>query len=450
MPFTEFAGDRRLLWIAEEWQRYSEQLAEWAMQRLVNRRDVWSQYTVKNGQVGVVMLPIKERRHAGTDMVTINKLRRHFAGRAVSHLIGLHSISDHRTCKWFAIDIDLHDEDVPNADEIALANRSAALAWSRKLREQYAMDPLLFDSNGVGGYHIWTLLDDEYPLADVFDFVDEMRSDWELYGLPRKPEIFPPKREVDDDDLPYGLRVPGRHHYRSHYSRVYNFDRLDDAPEWLEGGDAIEAMLAARPAALPKLNKSKRKAAVSARVAKKPCAKAGATPAPRAKRPRVCLDLDGVLAGYDRWRGPEHIGAPLPGAVEFAHSLAEFADIVIFTSRCSADAGSDRDPGKMRILIVDWLERHGIPYADVYVGQGKPHAAAFIDDRAVACTPQLDDEAFDKALVRAREVVFGTHRASAAVSKRPASAGVPRLAPSDGRSRRPASDRALTKSRPPR
>jgi hypothetical protein len=72
VPFVEFEGNRRLLWIAEEWQRYSDRLAEWAMERLVNRRDVWSQYTVSDGEVGVVMLPVKERRTAGTDMVTLN------------------------------------------------------------------------------------------------------------------------------------------------------------------------------------------------------------------------------------------------------------------------------------------------------------------------------------------------------------------------------------------
>src|SRR5687768_17580033 len=157
-----FAGERRLQWIAEEWQRYADALAEWAMERLVNRRDVWSQYTLKNGEVGVVMLPIKERRKAGTDMVTMNKLRRHFSGRAVSHLIGLHSISDHSTAKWFAIDIDMHDEHVINADEIARANWAAAQEWCRRLRAA-GFDPILMDSNGVGGYHIWVLLDKEYP-----------------------------------------------------------------------------------------------------------------------------------------------------------------------------------------------------------------------------------------------------------------------------------------------
>ena len=96
-PFAEFIGNKRLLWIAEEWHRYADELAEWAMERLVNRRDVWSQYTLRNGEVGVVMLPIKERRDLGTDMITLTKLKRHFAGRAVSHLIGLHSISDRGT-----------------------------------------------------------------------------------------------------------------------------------------------------------------------------------------------------------------------------------------------------------------------------------------------------------------------------------------------------------------
>ncbi|MBA2379601.1 MAG: hypothetical protein H0V76_08510, partial [Blastocatellia bacterium] len=101
-PYAEFTGNPRLLWIAEEWQRYSDELAEWAMERLVNRRDVWSQYTLKNGEISVVMLPIKERRKLGTDMVTLDKLKRHFAAKSPAHLIGLHSISDHSTCKWFS------------------------------------------------------------------------------------------------------------------------------------------------------------------------------------------------------------------------------------------------------------------------------------------------------------------------------------------------------------
>ena len=55
-PFYEFTGNKRLIWIGEEWMRYADELAEWAMERLVNRRDVWSQYTLKDGKIRVVML----------------------------------------------------------------------------------------------------------------------------------------------------------------------------------------------------------------------------------------------------------------------------------------------------------------------------------------------------------------------------------------------------------
>lgn len=401
-PFFEFEGNRRLLWIAEEWVRYADDLAAWAMERLVNRRDVWSQYTLKNGKISVVMLPISERRKLGTDMVTLNKLHRHFCGKSPAHLIGLHSISDHSTCKWFAIDVDLHDPSVPNADEIADANFEAASTWAERLRSA-GMDPMLFDSNGAGGYHVWVLLDKEYKLADVYDFADNLRSDWADFGLERKPEQFPPKRAVEPDDLPYTLRTPGRHHTRHHYTRLWNFDATDAENEWLEGGDAIEAMIATRTSKLPKVRGAKKRETLK--------------PAPQPKKPaatrksRVCVDLDGVLATYDKWRGIDHIGDPVPGALEFAKKLAKFAEITIFTSRCAQDVleGSRITPGQLRVHVIEWLEKHKFPYTDVYIGQGKPRAAAFIDDRGVTCSPQTDEKAFADALAQTKLLVAKPH-----------------------------------------
>ncbi len=392
-PWFEFRQDKHLLWIAHEWDRYSDELAAWAMERLVNRRDVWSQYTLSKGEIRVYMLPIPERRKLGTDMVTIEKLKRHFSGKQVQHLIGLHSISDHSTAKWFAIDIDLHDEKAINAGELARANFAAALEWSTRLQAD-GFDPWLIDSNGVGGYHVWALLDKEYPLADVYDFVNDIRSDYASFGLLKKPEIFPPRREVEKDSLPYTLRLPGRHPRRSHYNRIWNFDPMDET-QWLEGGEAIEAMISSVPAPLPK--RMRKRPAKLREVVLKPKTKILKT-----KKLRICLDLDGVLAEYHGWEGPDHIGPPIPGALKFARSLAKLADIVIFTGRCSEEPG-DRDvvqsisPGQMRVKVVDWLEKHGFPFADVYIGQGKPRVAAFIDDRAVPCSPQLDPKAFGEA-----------------------------------------------------
>ncbi len=398
MPWLEFQNDKHMLWIAKEWDRHAPELAEWAMERLVNRRDVWSQYTMSKGEVRVYMLPVPELRKLGTDMVTIDKLKRHFSGKQVQHLIGLHSISDHSTAKWFAIDVDLHDEKAINAGELARSNFTAALEWSTRLQAD-GFDPWLMDSNGVGGYHVWTLLDKEYPLADVYDYANELRADYAEFGLLKKPEIFPPRREVDKDSLPYTLRVPGRHPRRAHYNRLWNFDPLGEM-QWLEGGEAIETLIATRPAPLPK--RMRKRPAKMREVAPKPVKKI-----PKTKKLRVCLDLDGVLAEYHGWEGPDHIGPPLPGALKFAKTVAKLADIVIFTGRCSEEPG-DRDvvqsisPGQMRIKVIDWLEKNGFPFADVYIGQGKPRVHAFIDDRAVPCSPQLDPDAYSEAETQLR------------------------------------------------
>lgn len=158
-----------------------------------------------------------------------------------------------------------------------------------------------------------------------------------------------------------------------------------------------------RPAPLPELRKlSKKEAAEKAKNAPK-------IVVPKSK-PRVCLDLDGVLAKYDKWRGVETIGAPIPGALEFAHELAKVAEIVIYTSRCSGDISRNDDgyslsPAQTRIHIIDWLEKHGFPYHDVFIGQGKPRVAAFIDDRGVACRPQEDKQAFENALDTVKELI---------------------------------------------
>lgn len=105
----------------------------------------------------------------------------------------------------------------------------------------------------------------------------------------------------------------------------------------------------------------------------------------------VCVDVDGVLADYSAgWQGLDHIGDPIPGAVEFTKELAEFADIVIYTTRCCEDLNGRNGlkAPMLRKLIQEWLDKHGFTYHDIYVGQGKPICAAFIDDRAINCRPQ--------------------------------------------------------------
>ena len=107
-------------------------------------------------------------------------------------------------------------------------------------------------------------------------------------------------------------------------------------------------------------------------------------------KPTVAVDLDGVLARYYGWRGVDHIGEPLPGAVDFTKRLSEWAHVLVFTCRVNARLQSVPDQGidDLYYKVMNWLKKHEFKYNEIYVGQGKPLAVAYIDDRAVPCTPQ--------------------------------------------------------------
>lgn len=124
----------------------------------------------------------------------------------------------------------------------------------------------------------------------------------------------------------------------------------------------------------------------------------------------VCVDLDGVLAKYDGWKGVEHIGDPIPGAVEFTKELSKIGDVVIFTTRCNPEVNK---PEKAHLLVnrvEAWLDEHGFEYAHVYAGVGKPIAVAYVDDRAVTCEPQTFAlRAFRNALQAVKFLTRGGH-----------------------------------------
>lgn len=114
-------------------------------------------------------------------------------------------------------------------------------------------------------------------------------------------------------------------------------------------------------------------------------------------KPTVLVDLDGTLANYSGgFRGIEHIGDPLPGAVEFTRGLGTFARVVVYTTRCKAypegtpgpsgcPEPNRSDPEALAGIVRAWLERWGFRFDDVYTGQGKPFCHAIVDDRAVPC-----------------------------------------------------------------
>lgn len=100
----------------------------------------------------------------------------------------------------------------------------------------------------------------------------------------------------------------------------------------------------------------------------------------------IGVDLDGTLAHYDRYRGDEHVGAPIDGMVTRVRQwLDEGKDVRLFTARSPHPA------------VRKWMKEH--------LGQVLPitntkdhHMQVLYDDRAVqvkrnAGITRDDDEA---------------------------------------------------------
>ncbi len=397
--------------IGEEWRERATELADWAALRLVNRKDVWGQYSVptpterrETGRTYKAMtLPAKAQR--GGDKVTLDKLTRHFASRRLRkpQLIGLHAKSKQTTSRWFGLDIDCHDPDAPEAQDLARRNLNACVTWYRKLQDM-GHDPILFDSNGAGGFHIWVLFAEPAPTAQVFNFAQWVVSDWEKLQLEKLPETFP--KTVKDGSLGSWFRLPGLHHTRDHYAAVWaGDDGLDDP--WLTGHAAIDVMLANVPGPPPVIPGEQNNTALKKSTVNKPKdAEPGNSPPPKSDRsfarnqkPRICVDLDGVLAA--RVEGSA-IGPPIDGAVEFTRNIASRAEIIIFTARFStrsAKPRSEKSTKELEARIKKWLDAHGFSYDSINTTQAKPIASAYVDDRAISCQPlKMGMQAFDTAL----------------------------------------------------
>lgn len=334
--------------IAGEWRERSTELAQWAMSHLVNRTDVWGRYSRRKGddETRVVTVPFRDER--GKVFLEVDSLRKHFRRSQPSGQLGLHSAGSDLTSRWLAIDIDLHDYD-DNLSVSREGNFAAASGW-RQLLADKGLDPLLFDSNGIGGYHLLTIFSEPMSTDSVHQFGVKLVSDYDTRGLERKPEIFPGTPSWDR----YGdwLRLPGRHHSRPHYTRVWNDEPFAESP-WLEGHEAIDRILATRPAPPALLE-----------------------PLGITKHPRtICLDFDGVLHSYrSGWRGAETIpDPPIHGTREAIARLRKLYRVVVYSARCRTEPG--------RLAIENWLRKHDIQVDELC--EHKPPAMVYVDDRAI-------------------------------------------------------------------
>ena len=219
-------------------------------------------------------------------------------------------------------------------------------------------DPLLFDSNGNGGFHIWVIFDQPMRVKSVRQFCENLVSDFDRLGLDEPPELFPSHYRHNH----YGswLRIPGRHHSRRHFTKVFD-DEPGSDQVWLEGHEAIDRMLGTQKASVElaeRLNIEYRKRT-------------------------VCLDFDGVIHSYrSGWQGPTVIpDPPIHRSKEAIDRLRKNFRVVIFSARCQDESGKQ--------AIENWLAQNDIVVDEVCLH--KPPAYIYVDDRAVPFTGDWDE-----------------------------------------------------------
>lgn len=233
---------------AEAWRARAPELAEWAWAHLVNRVDIWGGYLPMRYRKEKADKSVTKPRKTDRGKVLLSPavLERHFNGRDVGDVAGLHTTSSSNTSRWFVVEIDKHDGD-PGAD--AEVNWYAALYWFAKL-VSLGFDPILTDSNGKGGYHLRVIFAEPVPTPRVFTFAQWLVADHEKLGLASAPETFPKQAKIEPDACGNFVRLPGRHHTHDHWSAVYS----EATGDWLTGADAIAEILRHQgddPALLP-------------------------------------------------------------------------------------------------------------------------------------------------------------------------------------------------------
>lgn len=216
------------------WAAQADALAAWTLQWLVNRDDAFVRYWP---------LELREQKKSNArtikDQLTAKVLARHYRGADVADLIALHTTSpDNHSCS-LGFDIDHHGK--PDAQK-KRQNRKAAKKLYRRAKA-LGFTPLLFDSNGRGGYHLVLPFDRPVPTPRVYAFGQWLLKDWQQLGLAEKPEQFPKQPRLTDQKV-YGnaLRLPGRHHRLDWYTRVWT------GKKWAEGSEAIDIILGTKVA----------------------------------------------------------------------------------------------------------------------------------------------------------------------------------------------------------
>jgi hypothetical protein len=217
------------------WATGAGDLADWAMRNVVARTDAFGGYYATRQPDGTTKFHTTTRKGKLSHDVLI----KHFAGTVTDGRVGVHVVNPvDSTCRTVVVDIDAHSgKDDPDRNRV-FALKVARDAISR------GVEVLVFDSNGAGGYHIWCLLGEPVTSAIACGFGKWLKRDWKKAGFATAPESFPKSEELSGKGYGGWVRLPGRHHKRPHWTRVWDGQSDELATGMLTDEAAVRKILA--------------------------------------------------------------------------------------------------------------------------------------------------------------------------------------------------------------
>jgi hydroxymethylpyrimidine pyrophosphatase-like HAD family hydrolase len=102
----------------------------------------------------------------------------------------------------------------------------------------------------------------------------------------------------------------------------------------------------------------------------------------------LAVDIDGTIVTASPSRPDDFdvtkFGEVLPGAVETLEDLRRDGwFILLYSCRGNPSSNQGWTAPALKTNIAMWADEAGVPYDDVWVGEGKPQANAYLDDKNV-------------------------------------------------------------------